>query len=85
MTIPNKKEKDLKMPDICPICGTGMLNKLTGEFHFDPPENIPGGTMIIQDASWEECTDCGEMLLSPDLSNALEAERYKRLGVLNPK
>ncbi|MDP6636992.1 MAG: type II toxin-antitoxin system MqsA family antitoxin [Phycisphaerae bacterium] len=68
----------------CPICGERTLELRTGEFRFDPPANIPGGTMLIQDTAWEECTACGEQLLPPELDNALEAEQYKRIGLLGP-
>ena len=68
----------------CPICGELTLEPRTGEFRFDPPANIPGGTMVIQDAAWEECLQCGEQLLPPELDNALDAEQYKRIGLLGP-
>lgn len=73
------------MSKACPICGgKSMLNKI-GEYHFEPPQNIPGGRMIIKDTSWEECGECGEKILSADLEAKLEKERYKRLGLLLPE
>jgi len=68
----------------CPSCGKHAMEPRTGEFRFDPPPNIPGGTMVIQGAAWEECLQCGEQLLPPELNNALDAEQYKRIGLLGP-
>jgi putative zinc finger/helix-turn-helix YgiT family protein len=68
----------------CPICGVSALVKKTGEFRFEPPSNIPGGTIVISDANWEECENCKEVVLSPELMECLDKERYIRLGLLSP-
>lgn len=73
------------MSKVCLICGKQSLSIKTGEYHFDPPENIPGGEMVMKDATWEECGNCGERILSADLEARLEKERYKRLGLLLPE
>jgi len=73
------------MSKVCPICGKQSMSIKTGEYHFEPPENIPGGEMVMKDTSWEECVECGEKILSADLEAKLEKERYKRLGLLLPE
>jgi len=73
------------MSDNCPICGCNTLETKTGEYSFDPPPQIPGGQIKIQNTTWEECSTCGETILSIDLEQSLEKERYKRLGLLTPK
>ena len=69
----------------CPICGDKSVSQRKGKFRFDPPDNVPGGTIVIPNVSWQECTACGEVLLPPSLSNMLAIERYRRLGLLRPE
>jgi len=71
--------------DECPVCGEVALEKRHGEFHFNPPDEIPGGEIVVHDAAWEECGACGEQLLPASLSEALLRERYNRLGLLSPE
>ncbi len=74
------------MAEECPICGNISLETQKGEFCFEPPPKvIPGGPIIISDATWEECFECEEKILSLDLERAIEKERYHRLGLLAPK
>ena len=40
--------------------------------------------MIIPDAIWFACNTCGEAILPPELDKAIDAERYKRQGLLAP-
>lgn len=68
----------------CPVCGKVGLEKRQGEFRFTPPPEIPGGEIVIPDATWEACSACGEQILPPALDKALLVERYRRLGLLNP-
>ena len=68
----------------CPICGALALAPKTGEFRFEPPANIPGGTIIIADSNWEECEVCKEVILPPELIESLDEQRYIRLGLLSP-
>lgn len=72
------------MTNPCPLCGGAELRICRGDYRFDPPPNIPGGPLIVKDATWEECPSCGEVLLPPELSNELENLRYDRLGLLRP-
>jgi putative zinc finger/helix-turn-helix YgiT family protein len=69
----------------CPICGQEAFDTLNGEFRFDPPPNIPGGTIIISNAAWGECSICHEQILSHDLEQSLNCKRYERLGRLLPE
>lgn len=73
------------MAQECPICGGAGLEERQGEFRFEPPGNIPGGTIIVPDAAWEECSACGELILPPALQQAVENERRRRLGRLTPE
>ncbi len=68
----------------CPLCGHQTLEHKHGEYRFEPPQNIPGGTMIIANATWNTCTRCGEEMLPDELTRAIEAEQYRRLGLLPP-
>ncbi len=68
----------------CPLCGNQTLEHKHGEYRFEPPQNIPGGTMIIANATWDACTRCGEEILPDELTKAIEAEQYRRLGLLPP-
>lgn len=70
--------------NICPLCGSNTLEQKGGQFRFDPPDNIPGGTIVIEGATWEACAACGEQILPDELSKAIDAERYRRLGLLTP-
>ena len=73
------------MAEKCPICGEIALTERAGTYNFVPPPNIPGGPIVIANAKWEECTSCKEQILSSELEQSLENERYKRLGLLTPK
>ncbi len=68
----------------CPLCGSPTLEPKHGSYRFEPPANIPGGTMIISNATWDACTSCGEVILPDELTKAIEAEQYRRLGLLTP-
>lgn len=73
------------MGETCFICGNETLEVKSGEFRFEPPENIPGGTILIEDAQWEECISCHERVLPPELLSQLDEVRYQRLGLLKPE
>ncbi len=72
------------MASRCPACGQETLEKRRGDFRFDPPPNIPGGTMIIPDAEWRECSACGGRILPASLSKVLDDEARRRQGLLTP-
>lgn len=69
----------------CPFCGTDKLEKKTGGFRFEPPSNLPGGVLVIPDATWWECNSCGEQIIPEELDKALDRVRYQRLGLLSPE
>jgi len=56
----------------CPICGSQTLKSRRGKFRFDPPLNVPGGTIWVQNAKWEECSTCNEQILDFKLSSSIE-------------
>ncbi|MCL2700738.1 MAG: type II toxin-antitoxin system MqsA family antitoxin [Phycisphaerae bacterium] len=60
-----------------------MIEK-RGDFHFAPPPDIPGGTIVIPDTTWFECENCGEQLLSAELDCRLTEETTRRQGLLLP-
>src|SRR6266852_5326162 len=69
----------------CPMCGQATLVEMTGEYRMEPPPTIPGGAIVIRDASWLHCESCNEDILSSELDAAINRERYRRLGLLPPK
>lgn len=70
---------------ICPLCGETALVEKRGEFRFEPPPNIPGGSIVVPDAVWRQCESCGERIIPHELDQALDRERYRRLGLLYPE
>lgn len=68
----------------CPLCGSQSLEMREGEYHFEPPENMPGGTVIVPNVAWRTCTACGESLLPRSITKALEMEQRRRLEVAVP-
>ena len=79
--------KGVDLPHECPICGAVALSEFQGEFRFEPPDNIPGGVMVVPNASWQECQSCGERILPHELDRALDDESRRRqgLGLLTPR
>lgn len=69
----------------CPLCGSDTLEHKRGDYRFEPPQNIPGGTMILPNATWDACTSCGQDILPDELTKAIEVEHYRRLGLLTPE
>lgn len=65
------------MPKLCYDCGNELVLK-EGTYHFEPPPNIPGGTMIIPNSVWFECNVCGEHLLPHVLDNKLQELAIER-------
>ncbi|RMF01044.1 MAG: ImmA/IrrE family metallo-endopeptidase [Alphaproteobacteria bacterium] len=72
------------MSSTCPNCGSGSFGERRGDYRFEPPANIPGGVMLVKSATWEECENCGEQILPPELGRRLNELRYSRLGLLPP-
>jgi len=69
----------------CPMCGDNTLEEKYGEYRFDPPPNVPGGTIVIPNATWLACSHCGEEILSHDLDKAIDLEATRRQGLLVPE
>ena len=60
------------------------MNERHGAYRFQPPPNIPGGTMVIIEATWLECENCGQQMLSAALNRKLEELSMIRQGLLLP-
>ncbi len=69
----------------CPMCGKNSLTENRGEYRFEPPDPIPGGAIVVPDATWYECGACHEQIVPPALEQAIERERCRRLGLLTPE
>lgn len=69
----------------CPICGELTLDEQCGTYRFDPPPNIPGGTMVITQTTWEHCSSCGEDILSLELEAAIDREQCRRQPAVVPE
>lgn len=67
----------------CPVCGCISLTEMRGAYRFEPPAIIPGGSIIVSEADWLHCGSCGEDILSADLEASIDAERRRRLGLLD--
>lgn len=67
----------------CHNCGSRMQER-HGTYRFDPPPTIPGGTMVIHDATWMECENCGQQMLPAALDQKLEELSLLRQGLLLP-
>lgn len=55
-----------------------------GTYRFEPPANIPGGTMVVHNATWLECENCGHQMLPAVLDRKLEELSMTRQGLLLP-
>ena len=69
----------------CPLCGNDTLEEKHGEYRFAPPPNIPGGTIVIPNATWQACQQCAEEILPYALNKAIDLEAAKRQGLLTPE
>ncbi len=72
------------MARVCPICGAKVLEERRGEYIFEWPEGSAAQQSGFADAVWEACDACGEEILSPELSDRIEAEQYRIQGLLSP-
>jgi hypothetical protein len=66
----------------CSLCGAPTLVDQQGEFRFEPPSNIPGGSIVIKGASWRHCETCGENIILHELDWAIDMESNRRLRAL---
>jgi len=62
----------------CPICQAVLILR-RGRYEFLPPTNIPGGIMLVENATWEKCPECGEEIFPPELVSKLDAIRLSRI------
>jgi len=53
-------------------------------FSHEWPEELSRKPSIFRNADWRECRSCGAVLLSPTLTERIEAKRYKIAGLLTP-
>ena len=56
----------------CFFCGHEAVKEMTGDYHFNPPANVPGGEIVIADTYWFECTKCHEQILPPELHEKID-------------
>lgn len=52
----------------------------SGDFVFQPPPNISKYEIVIKNATWYVCQDCGEQILPSELSRKIEREGRFRLN-----
>lgn len=69
----------------CPICDSNTYEEKHGDYQFDSPSSIPGGPIHISNATWWECSTCGEKVLSHELDKAIDVEATRRQGLLTPE
>ncbi len=62
----------------CPLCGRETLESRNGDYRFEPPAEFVGEAVVIGDAEWLECHQCGEHILPHPLSQAIERELSRR-------
>ena len=63
----------------CFNCGEEKMEECQGDFSFEPPPIIKGGTMVIKDAIWNECKHCKYVILPKKLSDQLtELANWRR-------
>lgn len=67
----------------CQNCGSTMEER-HGTYRFEPPSNVPVGTMVVHDATWQECENCGQQMLPAALDRKLEELSITRQGLLLP-
>lgn len=60
------------MAEICPLCGNRSLVKRHGEMRFEPPKHISEETVVVKDARWEQCEECGEKIFSVALDMEID-------------
>lgn len=68
----------------CTECSCG-LRECRGTYHFEPPENIPGGNISIENAVWYKCNNCKTEVLTRDLSKSIQHVTIIRQGLLTPE
>jgi hypothetical protein len=68
----------------CPLCGATSLLEKHGEFRMELPPNIPGGVVVVPNATWLHCESCGEDIPSAESEQAINLQcrgrRVSRVG-----
>ena len=64
----------------CPLCGHETLESRSGDYRFEPPADIVGEAIVIDNAEWFECHHCAEHILPHPLSQAIERELSRRMA-----
>ena len=73
----------------CPECGEPLEHR-RGDYVFHWPVRVGSDAItVFPQAQWDECTACGERVLSLELDNRIEQEQYRqswlaecRMGIL---
>lgn len=68
----------------CPVCGAQALVEKSGSFIYTWSEGTEVATNTFDDATWEACEKCEEIILSPELQQRIEQQQYTNEGLLNP-
>lgn len=69
------------MTRICPVCGANALREVQGDYTHEWPD---GTNTVFQQACWEACDSCEEMLIPNALGERIERQRYLHEGLLPP-
>lgn len=69
----------------CPICGYDERETMTGTFVMELPPNIPGGSISVENATWEHCHRCDEDFLGHELDQEITKRCNALLGLLGPE
>lgn len=73
------------MKKTCPLCGHDTRETVQGTFTMEVPTNVPGGPIVVENATWEHCHQCDENVIGHELNQAIERVQYQRLGLLTPE
>jgi len=65
-------------PDRCPICGDLTLHTVHGSFVYNTPDNCTPAIVVVDNVTWEQCTNCGEEFLTSEITDQLD-KRVKRV------
>jgi putative zinc finger/helix-turn-helix YgiT family protein len=71
------------MSSTCPSCGTRLRHR-HGIFTYEWPANLHHAASHFDEAEWEECSHCGEIVIPPALNKRIENEQYAIEGLLTP-
>lgn len=66
------------MKSKCPLCGETSLHEKRGEYRMELPPNVPGGSVVVPNATWMHCDSCGEDILSPEMEKAINKKTRRK-------